>query len=122
MAKEDRFIPEVEIMIGDGMSGSFMDVDFRAAGEAQNISTSPCQVNTLGIGTYIKLLFTRQPSKSTKNPAGQVGLSLLKIWGQPLGYYKGVTNEATPIRSSKEEVDRVLVEMGLPLDIVTWQF
>jgi hypothetical protein len=29
MAKEDRFIPEVEILIGDGMSGSFMDVDFR---------------------------------------------------------------------------------------------
>ena len=26
MAKEDRFIPEVEILIGDGVSGSFMDV------------------------------------------------------------------------------------------------
>ena len=32
MAKEDRFIPEVEILIGDGMSGSFMDVEYRQAG------------------------------------------------------------------------------------------
>lgn len=32
MAKEDRFIPAVEIHIGDGMSGSFLDVDYRLAG------------------------------------------------------------------------------------------
>jgi len=32
MAKEDRFIPEVELFIGDGLSGSFVDVDFRRAG------------------------------------------------------------------------------------------
>ena len=32
MAKEDRFIPEAEIHIGDGMSGSFLDVEYRLAG------------------------------------------------------------------------------------------
>ena len=29
MAKENRFIPECEILIGDGMSGSFADVTYR---------------------------------------------------------------------------------------------
>jgi hypothetical protein len=32
MAKENKFIPEVEAYIGDGMSGSFLDVDYRLAG------------------------------------------------------------------------------------------
>jgi len=41
----------------------------------------------------------------------------LKIWGQPLGYYKGVHNEATPLRSDKDGVDRVLIEMGLPISV-----
>jgi hypothetical protein len=31
-AKEDRFIPEVDVLIGDGLSGSFIDVDYRRAG------------------------------------------------------------------------------------------
>jgi len=26
MAKDDRFIPEVEVYIGDGISGSFLDL------------------------------------------------------------------------------------------------
>ena len=32
MAKEDRFLPEVEVWIGDGVSGSFLDVEYRLAG------------------------------------------------------------------------------------------
>jgi len=44
------------------------------------------------------------------------------VWGQPLGYYKGVHNEATPLRGNKEEVDRVLIEMGLPVEHVNWSF
>jgi len=32
MAKDDRFIPEVEVYIGDGISGSFLDVEYRFAG------------------------------------------------------------------------------------------
>jgi hypothetical protein len=32
VAKEDRFIPEIEVLIGDGLSGNFLDVDYRRAG------------------------------------------------------------------------------------------
>ena len=31
-AKEDRYIPEVELQVGDGLSSSYLDVDFRKAG------------------------------------------------------------------------------------------
>ena len=47
---------------------------------------------------------------------------MLKVWGQPLGYYKGIVNEATPVRVNKEEVDGVLIEMGLPVENVNWNF
>mmetsp|Transcript_14301 Transcript_14301/g.10347 ORF Transcript_14301/g.10347 Transcript_14301/m.10347 type:complete len:155 (-) Transcript_14301:1555-2019(-) len=122
MAKENRFIPEVEAYIGDGMSGSFQDVEYRHAGQCSSISTSVKQMDTLGIGTYVKLVFTKPPPKTNKNPNGQVGLALLKVWGQPLGYYKGVVNEATPLKGHREEVDKVLIEMGLPLDAVNWSY
>jgi hypothetical protein len=79
-------------------------------------------MDTLGIGTYIKIVFTKPPPKTNKNPNGQVGLALLKVWGQPLGYYKGVVNEATPLRGNREEVDKVLIEMGLPLQSVNWSY
>ena len=81
MAKEDRFIPECEVQIGDGMAGSWLDVDYRLAGTGLNITTAPKQVDTLGIGTYIKLVFKKKPPSSNRNPNGQVGLGLFKIWG-----------------------------------------
>jgi hypothetical protein len=31
-AKEDRYIPEVELQVGDGLSSSYLDADFRKAG------------------------------------------------------------------------------------------
>ena len=51
-----------------------------------------------------------------------MGLGLFKVWGQPLGYYKGVVNEATPVRGGREEVDKVLIEMGLPIEHVNWSY
>lgn len=47
---------------------------------------------------------------------------MIKVWGQPLGYYKGVVNEATPLYSQADLVDKVLIEMGLPLsdDLAKW--
>jgi len=79
-------------------------------------------VDTLGIGSFIKVIFRRAPPKTNKNPAGQIGLSLIKVWGQPLGYYKGVVNEATPLQSRADQVDKVLIEMGLPVSdaLVKW--
>jgi hypothetical protein len=41
MAKDDRFIPEVDILIGDGLSGNFMDVDYRRGGTGFNIAQAP---------------------------------------------------------------------------------
>ena len=41
MAKENRFIPECEIYVGDGISGSFDDVDYRLAGTAISITSAP---------------------------------------------------------------------------------
>jgi len=31
-AKEDRYIPEVELHVGDGLSNHFLDVEYRKAG------------------------------------------------------------------------------------------
>lgn len=49
---------------------------------------------------------------------------MLKVWGQPLGYHKGIINEATPLHSSSDTLDKVLLEMGLPItdDLVKWNF
>ena len=49
-------------------------------------------------------------------------MAMIKIWGQPLGYYKGVVNEAIPLQSQSDLVDKVLLEMGLPIsnDLVKW--
>lgn len=87
-----------------------------------NISTAAKQIDTLGIGSFIKIVFKSAPPKTNKNPCGQVGLAMIKIWGQPLGYYKGVVNEATPLQSQHDLVDKVLLEMGLPIsnDLVKW--
>jgi centrosomal protein CEP104 len=120
MSKEDRFIPECEIHIGDGISGSFVDAEYRIGGIGEQITSVPKQINTFGIGSYIKLVFTRQPSKTVKNPGGQVGLALLRIWGQPLGYNKGLTNEAHPLQGQTDTVDRVLIELGIPLNNIKW--
>ena len=55
MAKENRFIPECEIFVGDGISGSFDDVDYRLAGAAISITNAPKQIDCYGIGSYIKI-------------------------------------------------------------------
>ncbi len=31
-------------------------------------------------------------------------------------------NEATPLKGGKEAVDRVLIEMGLPIEHVNWSY
>jgi len=120
MAKDDRFIPECEIHIGDGIAGSFVDAEYRVGGIGEQISSAPKQINTFGIGGYVKIVFTKQPAKTVKNPGGQVGLSLLRIWGQPLGYNKGLVNEAHALQGQTETVDKVLIEMGIPLNNIKW--
>jgi len=82
MSKEDRSIPECEIYIGDGISGSFLDCEYRHAGRAENIrGTTPMQFNVFGIGNFVKIVFNKQPESAGKNAAGQVALGVIKIYG-----------------------------------------
>jgi hypothetical protein len=41
MAKEHRFVPECEIYVGDGITGSFEDADYRMAGAGTSITNAP---------------------------------------------------------------------------------
>ena len=82
MTKEDRSIPECEIYIGDGISGSVLDCEYRHAGRAENIRAStPMQFNVFGIGNFVKIVFNKQPERVGKNAAGQVALGVVKIYG-----------------------------------------
>lgn len=49
---------------------------------------------------------------------------MIKVWGQPLGYHKGIVNEATPLSSQSDLVDKVLIELGLPItdSLVKWNY
>lgn len=38
VSKENRSIPECDIYIGDGISGSWIDCDYRHGGRAENIN------------------------------------------------------------------------------------
>ena len=59
------------------------------------IEESPKQFPLFGIGSYLKIVFTKQPKREGNNLAGQVALGLVKIYGQPMG--DGVINHETPI-------------------------
>lgn len=40
-SKEDKNADEIEIHIGDGLAGSWMDVDYRVAGIAKSVTNKP---------------------------------------------------------------------------------
>jgi len=58
--------------------------------------------------------------------AGQVALGILKVFGQRMDFYKGIVNHEAPLVKSGigDEVDRVLLEMGVPLQQpgLDWNF
>ena len=57
---EDRSIPEVEVYIGDGISGSFLDCPYRHAGSGRDIvGPVPSQFAIYGIGNFLKLVFPK---------------------------------------------------------------
>lgn len=68
----------------------------------------------------MKVRFPVKPEKTNMNPCGQVGISLLRVWGQPLGYHKGLVNHSSGIKGDPDVVDKVLIEMGIPLDNFKW--
>lgn len=127
VSKRDRAIPECEVYVGDGLSGSFYDCDYRNAGVCYGVEgVAPGQFNVFGIGNFVKLVFPRPPRREGKNLAGQVALGIVKIFAQPMAYYKGIVNEERPIikGGAGDEVDRVLLEMGVPLQQpgLDWNF
>ena len=56
-SKDHLHIPQAEILIGDGLSGSFQDATYRSAGKIDNISERIIQAKVTGIGSYLKLIF-----------------------------------------------------------------
>jgi hypothetical protein len=56
-------------MLSIELLGNLQSVHFSFR-EGKSISTAPKQLNVLGIGTYIKIVFLRPPPKTNKNPNG----------------------------------------------------
>ena len=64
---------EVSWMLTIDKQGKFInnfESRFIYYSQGMSISTSPKQINTLGIGTFIKIVFTKPPPKTNKNPNG----------------------------------------------------
>lgn len=46
----------------------------------------------------------------------------MRVWGQPLGYHKGLVNHSSGVKNDSDAVDKVLIEMGIPLNNVKWTY
>jgi hypothetical protein len=81
-SKENRSIPYCDFYTGDGISGNFTECVYRHAGSGENIvDEAPRQFPLFGIGSFLKIVFTKQPDREANNLAGQVALGLIKIYG-----------------------------------------
>mmetsp|Transcript_19717 Transcript_19717/g.36321 ORF Transcript_19717/g.36321 Transcript_19717/m.36321 type:complete len:710 (-) Transcript_19717:6079-8208(-) len=118
-AKPDRVIPDVEVCVGDGLYGSFVDADYRFAGKGELITTQRKQLPVMGIGSFLKFIFNKAPPKTTSNPCSQIGISMLKVWARKITHDTQV-NHYDPVPSYADNVDRVLVSLGVPLDPMMW--
>lgn len=74
----------------------------------------------MGIGNYLKIVIKKQPKKSTDNPFGQVSIGLLKVWGRYTNYGTKIRNEQIPIVDDKTNIDKLLIGMGIPVDMLNW--
>ena len=126
MSKENREIPLCTFYVGDA-AGNFVDCVFRKAGTGGSIDwLTAKQFELFGIGNYIKIVIPKPPQRDELNLNQQVGIGFLKIFGQPMQFFRGVVNNETPILKGQlnDELDRVLLEMGVPLSqpAVDWSF
>lgn len=78
-SKPERNIPEIEVQVGDGLYGSFVDAEYHFAGKCENITHQLKQVPVRGIGSFLKFVFTKKPKGTPNNPNGQVGLATVKV-------------------------------------------
>lgn len=118
-SKPGKTIPDLEVYIGDGLYGSFLDAEYHMGGKAYNITQQPFQVAVRGIGSYLKLVFPTKPKTNASNPHGQVSLGSLKVWGRKMDYQMPI-NEISPVKTQTDEVDKVLLGMGVPLEMIYW--
>jgi len=74
----------------------------------------------LGIGSYLKLLIQKPPKKSQMNPFNQVSIATLKLWGRKTAYFTRIKNEELPLTNSKSAIDKILIGLGVPVDLIAW--
>lgn len=88
--------------------------------KATNIESKLQQIQLHGIGAYLKLRFPKGPKRSKMNPYGQVSIGAFRVWGRHTGYHHNVKNKEIPIVDDKSSVDKILVQLGMPLDLLAW--
>lgn len=113
-SKTNRHIPELEVQIGDGPYNNFLTVEYHKAGRATNILNKYTQIPVTGMGSFLKLIFIQKPTASAHNPQGQVGVGVLKVWGRKL-MYEVMINEIGRVKSKSDDVDKILIGIGMPL-------
>lgn len=106
-----RPIPELDIYIGDGVAGNFIDCEYRKLGKVSNIDENGMNLKVDGIGSYLKLVFIRPAMKHQDNPFGQVSLSQLKIFGKKVHHNVYEKN----IQQENYSIDSILINLGLPI-------
>jgi centrosomal protein CEP104 len=117
--KNDRVIPDVEVYVGDGLVASFDDADYSFGGKGFNITAQPSQVSVNGIGSFLKVVFVTKPRPSPSNPHGQVSLTNLKVWARIVKSTIDI-NKKSPVKTYADEVDKLLIGMGVPLEMILW--
>lgn len=98
-------IPEIEFFIGDGLSGSFLDAEYRLAGKTEFIYNKLEQLPLQGIGNYLKIKILSAPKKNADNPFSQVSIATLKIWGRYTNYLAKIKNNEAPIIDQQSTID-----------------
>jgi len=112
-AKPNRSVNDVVIMMADGVSGNFNDVEYRKIGSINYIGDEIVNLKVDGIGNYLKIVFTKQSMKTQENPFGQVSISQVKLFGKKINHLLFYPAEE---ETTKDPIDSILINLGIPLD------
>jgi hypothetical protein len=63
-------------------------------------------------------VFPKRPGNSSYNPHGQISLATLKVWGREIG--KMVPKDGHKVKRHTDQVDTLLLKMGVPLEMLMW--
>ena len=81
-AKKNLGFESMQVLVGDGLSGSFVDVTYHVAGEAKTVNAQQYKLKCYGIGSFLKLVFTKQPLQIPENPMDKL-VSRSSVSGEP---------------------------------------